>query len=216
MPNITMFKFAEFCVGDSSERGKIIAKREAQRRRRECLRKKGEEPGGGSYYAGLLKVLREKHWETDDIEQLDEAVFDIAPNTSGSCKKMKTYQYLKARYVDTWRDEDAMYFKIKPARIPFGGLNVTVDPEVGMRTETADRALKLWFSKQEVCNLLDVCNYLLWEAAEYAEWPRPWRPGIWDVYHSRLEDEQRRLDHIEELVHRRAKEFQTLLARARN
>ena len=211
MPQVTMFKFAEFCVGDSSKRGQIISKREADRKRRENLRQRSEEPRGGGYYAGLLKVLREQHWETNDIEQLDAAVFDLDLNKRGNSRKIETYQYLKERYVDTWRAQDARYFKVTRAQVAFGGLRVTVDPEVGMRTSTADRAFKLRFSKQEVStNLLDVCNYLLWEAASYAEWPRPWRPGIWGVYHSRLVDAQSPPDHIEEWVHQCAAEFVAL------
>ncbi len=79
---------------------------------------------------------------------------------SSSVSRGRVWQ---GRYVDTWRAQDARYFNVngKPAHIPFGELSVTVDPEVGMRTSAADRAFKLWFSKQEVSNLLDVCNYLL-------------------------------------------------------
>ena len=58
---VTMLKFAEFCVGDSPERARIICRREYDRRRREA-----NKSGGGGGYSGLLKVLREKHWETND------------------------------------------------------------------------------------------------------------------------------------------------------
>ena len=40
---VTMFKFAEFCVGSDSERARIIAKRKDDQRRK----------GGGDYYSAL-------------------------------------------------------------------------------------------------------------------------------------------------------------------
>lgn len=208
---VTMFKFAEFCVGNSSDRNRIISRRESDRRRRERAR------GGGGYYSGLLKVLREKHWETDDIEQLDEAVFDLDPSKRGRDQKLKTYQCLKGKYVDGWRDQDARYFKPARAPVSFGELTVIVDPEVGMRTSTAHRAFKLQFCKDEMLSsdLLDVCYYLLWEGADYANWPRIWTPGIWDVRHSRLLDAQSPRDHMEERVHQCAAEFVALSDRAR-
>ena len=57
-----------------------------------------------------------------------------------------------------------------------------------MRTSRMERALKLWFPKKDVSPLLLVCSYLLWTAADYGDWPRPWRLGIWDVYNSELQD----------------------------
>ena len=152
-----------------------------------------------------------------DIEQLDEAGFDLNPNKRGNRTRLQTYRCLKERYVDTWRSQGANYFKIKRADVSFGKLSVTVDPEVGMRTLTADRALKLWFYEREVTTkIIGVCSYLLWEAAAYADWPRPWRPGTWDVYRSRLMDADPRPGHLEEWIHQCAAEFVALSAPARN
>ena len=88
---VTMFKFAEFCAGSASDRDRIIDRRESDRRRRQRQRYKGEEPrgGGGDYYTGLVKVLREQHWKTNDIEQLDEAVFDLDTSKRGGDKRLK-------------------------------------------------------------------------------------------------------------------------------
>ena len=66
-----------------------------------------------------------------------------------------------------------------------------MDPEVGMQTATESRVLKLWLLEKEMSEheqILDVCSYLLWEGAAYAEWPRHWSPGMWDVRQSRLID----------------------------
>ena len=110
--------------------------------------------------------------------------------------------------MDTWRVQDASYFDVNSAGLSFGELSVMVDWVVGMRTSTADRALKLRFSEVEMePALLNVCDYLLWEEAHHADWPRTWRPGIWDVSHSRLVDAQRPLDHMEERVLQCAAEF---------
>ena len=214
---VTMFKFAEFCVGSSSDRNQIISRRESGRRRRERQRARGDvASGGGGYYSGLLKVLREKHWETDDIQQLDEAVFDLDPSKRGRDQKLKAYQCLKGKYVDRWRPQDARYFKPTRAPVSFGELTVIVDPEVGMRTSTAHRAFKLGFFKDEMSPaLLEVCYYLLWEGADYANWPRIWSPGIWDVRLSRLLDAQSPHDHMEAWVHQCAAEFVALSDRAR-
>ena len=156
-------------------------------------------------------MLREQHWKTNDIEQLDEAVFDLDTSKHGGDKRLKTFQSLKGKYVDTWRVQDASYFDVNSAGLSFGGLSVMVDWVVGMRTSTADRALKLKFPEDEMGPaLLEVCDYLLWEEALYADWPRTWRPGIWDVSHSRLVDAQRPLDHMEERVYQCAAEFVAL------
>ena len=209
MPNITMTKFAEFCVGNANERARIIAKRAAAQQQITARRERGAPIGGGDYYAGLRKVFREKHWETNDIHQLDEAVFDIDLSKRGNPKRLQTYQNLKRKYVDTWQDDNATsYFKVAPADVSFGALNVIVNPEVGMRTHEVERAFKLWFG---VCdlqpNILDVCYYLLWEAADYANWPRPWGPGIWDVRRSRLFEAVSPRTDMEEWVHQCADEF---------
>ena len=105
-------------------------------------------------------------------------------------------------------------FKVDRAAVSFGELVVTVDPEIGMRTATEDRAFKLWLPSKEVDSLLDVCSYLLWEAAERARWPRIWRPGIWDVCLSRLVDAHRPFDQMEEWLHQCASEFVALSAPA--
>ena len=216
MVNVTMSKFAEFCVGDSSERHKIISKRESDRLRQQSRRQMDLQSGGPGYYAGLLKVLRVNHWETDDIGQLDEAVFDLDPNKRGNRKKLQTYYSLKGKYVAKWRTEEARYFKVPRCQLPFENLRVAVDPEVGMRTSTADRTFKLWFFEwQLTAEVIEVCSYLLWEAAEYAEWPRTSMPGIWAVRDSKLVDAQRPLDATEDLVRQRATEFVTLTSQAK-
>ena len=163
---MTMFKFAEFCAGSDSDRDRIIGRRLSERRRREQQRDKGEASrgGGGGYYTGLVKVLREQHWKTNDIEQLDEAGFDLDTSKRGGEKKLKAYQCLKGKYVDTWRVQDASYFDVNSAGLRVGELSIMVDPVVGMRTSTADRALQLRFPAVEMePAVLNVCDYLLWE-----------------------------------------------------
>ena len=210
MPNIAMTKFAEFCVGNANKRARIIAKRTAAQQQHNARRERGEPTGGGDYYAGLRKVFREKHWETNDIHQLDEAVFDIDLSKRGNSKRLQTYQDLKRKYVDKWQDENATsYFKVAHADVSFGALNVTVNPEVGMRAREVERAFKLWFGVDDLqeLNILDVCYYLLWEAAGYASWPRPWTPGIWDVRRSKLYEAVSPRTGMEEWVRQCADEF---------
>ena len=214
MPRVMMFKFAEFCVGDSSARDRIIKKREAGRRRAEKLRQRHKEPGGGDYYSVLRKQFREKHWQTGDIHQLAEATFDLDPCKHG--KQLQDYEDLTGKYVDMWRAEDASYFEVPSAQVSLGDLSVTVDWVVGMRTHEAERAFKLWLFKHDFPpNILDVCSYLLWQAAEHAQWPRPWRPGIWDVRSSRLLEVVSPPDGTEEWVHQCAAEFVARSTRAR-
>ena len=204
---VTMSKFAEFCVGSPADRARIIDRREYDRQRRKDGKK-----GGGGGYSVLLKVLREHHWETNDIEQLDAAVIDIDPNTSGYLKILKTYRCLKDKYVSKWRTQAADYFgEIKRADVSFGELSVTVDPEVGMWTSTEHRVFKLWFLEQEISEqILAVCSYLLWEGAAYAPWPRHWRPGMWDVRNSRLMAARSPADGMDEWIHECAAEFVAL------
>ena len=198
---VTLFKFAEFCVGGDDARADIIRKRHEAAQRPPSA-------GGGDYYSGLRKVLREKHWETNDIQQLHEAIFDLDPTRRGNRKKLETYEYLKGKYVDTWRTQNAECRRGYRARVPFGELSVTVDPEVMMRTSTEDIAFKLRFVEAELtADFIGVCSYLLWEVADYAGRPRTELPGIWDVYHSRLEKAPRQLYPMEEWVHQCAADF---------
>ncbi len=220
---VTMFRFAAFCVGDSAARSKIIDQRKKERQRREQQRASGNTSGGGGPYAGLLKVLRENHWETNDIRQLDgyAGEFGLAPDGRGYHKKIQTYRCLKEKYVDQWRSEEYLstaggvnYLKPMQSLVPLGELSVRVDPEVGMRNESVARALKLWFFKPEALTVLDVCSYLLWEAARQGEWPRFWTLGIWDVRHSRLSDALIPPDEIEEQVHAAAAKFVAMESRS--
>ena len=128
-----------------------------------------------------------------------------------SCVRLG-YRCLKDRYVATWRTQGASYFdEIKRANVSFGELNVTVDPEVGMRTATETRVLKLWFLEQEICDdILDVCSYLLWEGAADANLRRHWWPGIWDVRHSRMFNARPIVDGMDEWMHKCAGEFVSL------
>ena len=216
--NVTMFKFAEFCVGSSSERDKIINERESKRENDRRKREETGDSGGGGYYAGFLKTLRVNHWETNDIEKLEAAVIDLDLCKKGNKAKLEVYRQLKDLYVETWRAQDgASYFEVPRAKVPFTGLKVTVDPEVGMRAGRTERALKLRFSKDKELStdLIEVCDYLLFEAARGGDWPRPWRPGIWDVYRSRLVDSQSPLDHMDEWVDQCAAEFVSLTGAAR-
>ena len=103
---VSMFRFAEFCVGHDADRAKIISKRKSEQRRQESKRQSGEPGGGGGegYYAGLLSVLRKKHWGTNDIRQLDEAEFDnLNPNGRGYLARLRIYQDRKDKYVAKWK-----------------------------------------------------------------------------------------------------------------
>ena len=212
--HITMIKFAKFCAGSPNERANIITERAARKQQAHDRRTRCEPAPGGDYYGGLLKAFRKNHWETNNIHQLDEAVFDIDCSKKGNATKLRTYQALKDNYVDTWKAENASsYFNVPRADVSFGELSIRVDAEVGMETREAERAFKLWLHVDDVHpddahpNILDVCSYLLWEAADYAEWPRPWRPGIWDVRRSKLWEAASPRTGIREWVHECADDF---------
>ena len=168
------------------------------------------------YYSALRKQFREKHWKTDDIDQLAKATFDL-----GNDAKRRTYEDLTKKYVDKWRAEDATnYFEVPPARVSFGDLSVTVGWVVGIRTRwpegTSERAFILWLSKYPFpSDILNVSSYLLGQAAEHAGWSRFWRLGIWDVGCSNLLDAVSPTDDTEEWIHQCAAEFAARSARAR-
>ena len=183
MRPVPMMKFAEFCAMDSTCREQIMAKRANDARRRRERRKPGDQSGGGNgYYGPLCKHLGVNHWDTYDIEQLAVSIPNVDLSKRGGEKRLTTYQTLQHSYVATWRAQQGSYFSVPPVNVSFGELSVRVDPEVGMRTPTAGWVLKLWFDDTDLTeSVLDVCYYLLSEAAIEAGWERLWRLGIWDV-----------------------------------
>ena len=194
MPTVMMESFAKFYAQDSDGREDIFRERDRRRQERKAskLLNPSKPTGGPPYYKHLLQHLEKYHWNTDNIDQLDRSdpilsldAFDM--NKPRNQAKLKTYSFLQAQYVATWRAYQASYLKVDPAEVWLGKeLCVHVDPEIGMQPGVSDIALpwvlKLWLPPGVLNpHVIEAILYLLGEGRRISGWDGLAQLGVWNV-----------------------------------
>ena len=138
-----------------------------------------------SYYWALLNTLRQTHWNTHDLSDFKialEETLERLPNTKGKESRKDHYNKIGQAYLEFWyKQQDAQFFKIPPARIEIQGLTILVNPEVGLRRHGDELALKLWLSSPRPnLGFRQAIQYLMAEAQSQG-WERHLQPALWDV-----------------------------------
>ena len=203
MQHVSLKRFARFYAATHAERVAMMAT-----------------TGGYDYYASLRKHIRVHHWQTDDIDLLAGSLEALNTVPHLSATQRHTYGELIRQYVAKWRTEDAGYFSVPFARVPFGELSVRVDPEVGIRYRVDQgafpRVVKLWFNETPSSdNMQAAFYYLLGEALRDRGWEPVWRPGIWDVRRQQFLDLEPSPQDMEDWMQAAAVEYMELYRRFR-
>lgn len=177
-PTIGMATFARFYNAPASARERIV--REA---RTFLIDPKGYP--ARSYYWALLNTFKQTHWNTHDVTDFETAfpaMIEKLPEKKGKESRKDHYQKIGKAYLEFWSSQqDPQFFKVPPTRIEIHGLNILVNPEVGLKRYGDELALKLWLAAQGP-NLAyrQAIQYLMTEAQNQG-WEQHLQPAIWDV-----------------------------------
>ncbi len=175
MNSIPMATFARFYAAIPSEQPRIVDEARVQQAApRQYMSR--------DFYGYMRNTLRTAHWKTNDISILEN---DLTPLLDGqkSALKKSHYEEVVSNYASLWKGRDATYFQVPPVTIAIAGLDISVRPEVGMRTDSDQLVLKLWFSKPKPKRAFrQAIQYMMQKAAEEGgTWQQLWGHAIWDV-----------------------------------
>ena len=160
----SMATFAKFCAANPAQKVKIVRDRPAW-----------------AYYSPLTNFLQTYHWNTNDLETLERNIDGFVTKQG---KRGHHFSEICDAYVKFWRSREASYFRVIPIDIEIGGLVISVNPEIGMRTPDGDcRAMKLWFNVDRPTKLAKQVLLYLMESARANDdrWPSDWDLKVWDV-----------------------------------
>ena len=165
---VSMSKFTDFYVAESEDREKIV--------------EDFHDGGRGFNPYGPLTTLLKRHLKSGDIEALREANFNLSPESSNYEARLATLERARQDCIAFWiRNQPASYFEVRPTGVHLDRLTVNVSPEIGMKTEGGERALRLWHREERLRpELSAVYHYLLARAVENMLWGGV-AAGIWDV-----------------------------------
>ena len=133
---------------------------------------------GRDYYLQLRNLLRQTHWQTDDIDTFEDALGYLIADTRHD--KREHYDAIGRAYVDFWRRRQASCFEVPPSTVQIAGLSVRVSLEIGMKYSGNDLALKIWWNAPRPKKAFRQAAQFLTELAS-ADWPAHWTPALWDV-----------------------------------
>ena len=177
MPRISMLTFAKFCAArkDASAR-RIVHDSWEQEKNPEYIYYR-------DYYRPLRDAIHSIHFETGDIDALEEALPSLPRDPKLADRRQQTRETGRA-YLALWRTQGFRYFAVgAPIDIDISGLVVRVNPELGIRTVFDDiYVVKLWFSGSGVSQQVrETLFFLMDRAQDRGLWPESASPRIWDI-----------------------------------
>ena len=138
---------------------------------------------GRDYYFQLRNLLRQTHWQTDDIDTFEDALDRLVSNARPD--KKEHYRKIGQAYIDFWRKRDGHCFDVPVSMVDVAGLPIRVSLEVGMGYAGNDLALKIWWNAPRPKRAFRQTVQYLTELAS-AGWPPHWSTALWDVRRDEL------------------------------
>ena len=167
---VSVFDFAQFCEATPERQESVVIK----------IRKRSLDNKGFDYYGPLKNLMRKTHWATNDLTRFESALPSLL-NDQRKATIARNYQYMAEAYISYWKERAVAYFPVdvRDPKINLEGLNIWVNPEMGMRTRDDDhQILKLWFNRLNPTRQTRlVIGYLVGKINSNAQW----HSGIWDI-----------------------------------
>lgn len=137
---------------------------------------------GRDYYGPLRNTIRQTHWNTGDISVFENALPKLLEKKLKDSQKRR-FRTLGQAYIFYWETTHPTYFPVRRTELDIEGLTISVNPELGLKTEYGDQyVVKLWFNAPRVSRPIrqTVC-YLMSRAAESGRWPGAAQTALWDI-----------------------------------
>lgn len=141
---------------------------------------------GRDYYRELRNVLLTSHWRRGDLRTLPTALEELVDRQTDS-SKAENLREISASYIEGWHSRNNAELFMPPyGMYEIANVAIRITPEVGMKFNGDEYALKLWFNRPVPKRQYRQAIQYLMDEGRPDSWSPWWHTAMWDVRRDRI------------------------------